>query len=160
MPGPLRPLPDPAARANLARVPEASPTGSRSLPHVADAILEAWGPTRAACLGAAVRGLVDLFADVGGRVPDAWEPCEVMAPSDDDLLVRVLEEVVYLVDARGRVPVVAHLEDVDGAVRGSFGTVAIDAVDQTGALPKGVSRSGARLARRDDEWRARAVVDV
>lgn len=139
---------------------EASPAGYRSLPHVADVILEAWGPSRAACLEAAVRGLVELFVDVGGRAPEAWDSFEVTAANDDDLLARVLEEVVFVVDARGRVPVVADLEDLDGGVRGSLGTVAIDAVEQTGALPKGVSRSGASLARVAGEWRAHAVVDV
>jgi hypothetical protein len=33
-------------------------------------------------------------------------------------------------------------------------------VEVTGAAPKGVSRSGLELARRDGGWVARAIVDV
>ena len=38
--------------------------GHRTVPHTADLRVEAWAPTREACLAEAVRGLVDRFAVV------------------------------------------------------------------------------------------------
>jgi SHS2 domain-containing protein len=42
--------------------------GYRLLPHTADVVVQAWAPTRAACLAEAVRGLVAVFADTAGVV--------------------------------------------------------------------------------------------
>ncbi|HEV8559398.1 MAG TPA: archease [Actinophytocola sp.] len=37
--------------------------GHRAVPHTADIRIEAWAPTREACLGEAVAALVESFAD-------------------------------------------------------------------------------------------------
>ena len=42
--------------------------GYRLLPHTADVVVEAWAPTRMACLAEVVRGLVAVFADITGVV--------------------------------------------------------------------------------------------
>lgn len=158
---PRWPLPSRGASANLWAMADGSASGHRSLPHVADVVLEAWAPTRIGCLEAAVLGLVDLFADAQGRSPTEWVPVAVAADRDDDLLVRLLEEVLFQVDAAGRVPVAVRLEVAAGAeVRGELGTVPVEGVAETGAVPKGVSRSEVVFGPTDHEWRARVVVDV
>lgn len=134
--------------------------GFRVLPHVADLILEAWGPDREACLAAAARGLVATFAEPGDSPPDRRVEVAVDARSDEDLVVRLLEAVVFLVDAEGRVPLTVTVAAAADGVRASFDTVAVDAVTETGALPKGVSRSGVVLAPEGGRWHCRVVVDV
>ena len=134
------------------------------LPHVADVIVEAWAPGRLACFEAAVTGLVATFADARDARPDRDVPFTLAAAADVDLLVRLLEEVIFLVDAEGRVPVAATVGAADGGLRGTFATVAAERVEATGAVPKGVSRSEAEFASEDDagrpRWRCRVTVDV
>jgi SHS2 domain-containing protein len=135
--------------------------GHRLEPHAADVIVEAWGATVASCLEQAVLGMVEAFADVGTAAPIQDVPVDLVADDRGELLVALLEEVIFLVEVGGRVPVAAHLEiDDTGHLVGGLGTVPAGAVDTTGALPKGVSRSGLVVEWVDDEWRARAVVDV
>jgi Archease protein family (MTH1598/TM1083) len=43
--------------------------GHRTRAHTGDVIVEAWGPTREACLEEAALGLVGAFADVSGLAP-------------------------------------------------------------------------------------------
>ena len=73
----------------------------RSIPHTADLRIEAWGPTREECIAEAVRGLVESFAVVAGRQPHgrAWR--HVTARSDEDLLVALIDEVIYRVHVHG-----------------------------------------------------------
>lgn len=139
--------------------------GFRVLPHVADLILEAWGPGRPECFAAAVQGLVATFADAGGTPADRSVGFSVTGATDEDLVVRLLEEVIFLVDAEGRVPVSVTVTDAAaGRLRGSFGTVAVERVEESGALPKGVSRSGVEFACDDagdgHRCRCRVIVDV
>jgi SHS2 domain-containing protein len=132
--------------------------------HVADLILEAWGPDRIECLAAAVTGLVGTFADASGVRPEQSVEFVIGPASDADLLVHLLEEVVYLVDAEGIVPVDVTLAERDGGLAGRFATVSVEQVREVGAVPKGVSRSGAELTRSaapgPARWRGHVVVDV
>ena len=91
----------------LARIRErlASRAGHRTVPHTADLRIEAWAPTREECLAEAVRGLVDSFAVVAGRAPRARARRHLTARLDEDLLVSVIDEVIYRLDADGRIPV-------------------------------------------------------
>jgi len=135
--------------------------GHRLQPHAADVIVEAWGDTVASCLEQAVLGMVEAFADVGAGAPIEDVPVDLAARDHGELLVTLLEEVIFLVEVSGRVPVAAHLElDDSGRLVGRFGTVAVGALDLTGAPPKGVSRSGLALEGAEDAWRAHVVVDV
>lgn len=124
-------------------------------------IVEAWGATLASCLEQAVLGMVEAFAEVGTAAPVEDVTVDLAAEDHGELLVALLEEVIFLVEVGGRVPVAADLAiDDTGRLVGRFGTVPSGAVDATGALPKGVSRSGLVVEWVDDTWRAHAVVDV
>jgi SHS2 domain-containing protein len=105
--------------------------------------------------------MVEAFADVGAAAPVADVTVDLAAEDHGELLVALLEEVIFLVEVGGSVPVTADLAiDEAGHLVGRFGTVPSSAIDATGALPKGVSRSGLVVERLDDGWRAHAVVDV
>ena len=136
-------------------------TGHRVLPHTADVIVEAWAPTRAGCLEALVRGVVDTFADVGTVTATREIPLEVGAARDEEVVVALFDDVCYLLDADGLVVVdVALEEEEDGNFDGTFFVAPVDAVVPTGAAPKGISRSDLQFGAHGTLWRARAIVDV
>ena len=139
----------------------ATEAGHRELPHTADEIVEAWGPTRTACLTEAVHGLVACFADVTDACPTGEHPIDLPGTADDLLLVDLLEEVVYLLDARGEVPVVANLvQPAAGGLTGTFRTAPVHAVAVAGPAPKGIAHSGLWIGRQQGQWRCRFTVDV
>jgi SHS2 domain-containing protein len=132
------------------------------VPHTADLIIEAWGTTALECLEEAARALVETFADVGDIIATDTVPVMFEFPPDDDeALVAVLEEIVYLLDTLDVVPVDVSLEATeDGGVAGYFETAPASQVSVSGAIPKGVSRSQLELHHDHDRWRCRAVIDV
>lgn len=142
------------------RLGERLSRGHRILPHTADAIVEAWAPTKPACLEEAVVGLVALFAGIDGLAPEGEWPVSLPPAPDDQLLVMLLEEVLAAVDVAGEVPVAAEL-DADGeGVRGVLRTVPASVVDVHGAVPKAIAWSGLEFGRSDGGWRCRFTVDV
>lgn len=131
--------------------------GHRALAHTADTIVEAWGPDLAACLEEAVLALVEGFADTTGAEPTSEALLEFDAAAPEDALVAVLEEVIYLLDVRGALPVTVR---VDGG-RAVLGLAPLDAVEPVGPQPKAVALSGLACAPDPDgTWRARATIDV
>jgi SHS2 domain-containing protein len=136
-------------------------TGHRVLPHTADVIVEAWAPTRTACLEELVRGVVETFADVAGVAPTREIPLEISAADDADVVVALLDDVSYLLDADGLVVVDVMLdEEEDGSIDGCFSVAPVDAVTPAGAAPKGASRSELTFATDGTQWRAHVIVDV
>lgn len=79
--------------------------GHRTVPHTADLRIEAWAVTREECLAEAVRGLVGSFAAAADRQPYRRDSRVMAARSDEDLLVALVDEVIYRLDADGEVPV-------------------------------------------------------
>ncbi|WP_334143357.1 archease [Rhabdothermincola sp.] len=146
------------------RGPSSPPAGHRVVPHTADVIIEAWAPTKGQCLEHAVLALVESFVESDpGVEPDAVVaiPFTIDARTDDDQVVALLEEVIYVVETKAVVPIGVQLTvDAEG-VAGTFDTVAAEAVELVGAVPKGVSRHGLEFRLRDrDGWWCRALVDV
>jgi SHS2 domain-containing protein len=128
-------------------------------PHTADLVLEVWGPSREEALAEAVRGLAATYAEPRSEQREE-APFAVRAATDEDLLVGLLDETIYLADARGRVALDATVRrSVDG-VTGTLVTGAADDVDQVGPVPKGVSRSDLVAGPDDGGWRARVTIDV
>lgn len=138
----------------------ALPRGHLLRAHTADEIVEAWGPTREACLEEAVCGLVDSLAEIE-HVARWWRHEVVLEGSDDELLVGLLEEVITLLDADGAVPVVVTVRPHDDGVRAHLWLTGLADVVAVGAAPKGVSRSGLTcLEQAPGRWRATATIDV
>jgi SHS2 domain-containing protein len=109
--------------------PATGASGHGCRPHTADLIIEAWGPSRGECLNEAVRAL----AEVGETTATVPVPLQFDAHVALDLLVRVLEEAVYVVDAVERLPVGICLEDRgDGGLAGHFDTVPLEGLDLPG----------------------------
>jgi len=136
--------------------------GYRLLPHTADLVLAAGGSSRENCLEQAIRGLVASFAETG---PDtrATETvtCVLRPDGDAELLIQALEEVLYLADARGVVPVAVTARHRDhGEVTVELGVVPLSWVTNVGQAPKGVSRHALSFTVVEGGWRCRAIIDV
>lgn len=139
-------------------------SGHRAMPHTADVAIEAWADSREECLAEAVQALVETFADIGEAVPNDSVVLALPEESDEELLVAVLDEVIYQIDVYGRVAVDASIDERTGATKGQvevrLATVPVEAVDQVGAVPKAIALHGLRFGREAGMWRARVVIDV
>lgn len=137
-------------------------TGHRILEHTADIRIEAWAPTFADCVAEAVRALIASFADIPGDiVPSGTHPIRLEPGPADERLVGVLEEVLYLLDARDEVPIrVDVVEADDGGLTSVFETVPLAAVTASGAGPKAISYGDLAIERTANGWRCVVTVDV
>ncbi len=135
-------------------------SGHRTVPHMADLRIEAWAPTRDGCIRQAVLGAVESFLDTSTSGPLHIRRRHLAADRDDDLLVAVLDDVIYLLDTAGEAPVDLRLTEVDGAVDVEFAMVDATTLDQVGAVPKAVSLNELRLLHGEDRWRCSVTLDV
>lgn len=131
-------------------------SGHRVLPHPADVIVQAWAPTPEECITEAVHALVESFADASLARGVGSHDFTVAETSWAERLVAVLEEVVFLLDSRGQVPVAVTVQ-TDSA---SFELADVADADLVGSTPKGISRSGLEFSRIGDTWHCCAIVDV
>ncbi|XTZ17179.1 archease [Micromonospora echinospora] len=135
--------------------------GHRRVPHTADVRVEAWAPTREECLVEAVAALVESFADPGGAASTGSAGFDVPPGGDEDLLVGVLEEVVFRLETEGTLPVAVEVTDAgDGGLRVRWRTVDTDAVELVGAVPKAVSLHGLRFDEGAAGWSCAVTLDV
>ncbi|HZS22538.1 MAG TPA: archease [Pseudonocardiaceae bacterium] len=134
--------------------------GHRTLPHTADLRIEAWAPTREACIAETVAGLVGSFADTTGAVPVQTVITDLAARTDEDALVAVLDEVIYRLDTEHTVPLAVNIEPCGTGVRIRLELTAVDSVEFTGAIPKAVTLHQLRLVHGPEGWSSAATVDV
>ncbi|WP_375484832.1 archease [uncultured Mycobacterium sp.] len=134
--------------------------GHRTLPHPADITIEAWAPTREACLAEAVMGLTESFVDVSDAAPLRTITSELGATNDSDRLVVALDELIYLLDTQGVVPLSADIDIASETMWLTMPVASINDVTPIGAVPKAVALSGLEFGRTGDQWRCRATIDV
>jgi len=144
------------------RLAQGAGRGHRTVPHTADLRVEAWGPTREACLAEAVRGLVDSFAVVAAARPRHTAERRFTASSDEDLLVAVIEEVIYRLDADGEIPVTAAVRPApDGGVVLTLPLADVHEAEITGAVPKAASLHDLHCAPdAAGRWSCGIIIDV
>lgn len=136
--------------------------GYRRVPHTADVRIEAWAPTREECVERAVAAMVDGFVELPGEPVGARE-AEFRVPraADPDLLVGVLDEVIYRMDTTGEVPAgVAVSAAPDGGLAVRLRVVDAGQVRVVGAVPKAVSLHELRFGPDQDGWSGRVTLDV
>jgi SHS2 domain-containing protein len=145
---------------------ERSGSGHRAVPHTADVRVQAWSPTLEGCIGEAVRAVVDGFADASGARLVGERECALTARTDEDLLVSVLEEVIYRMDAHGEIPLeveVGAIRDAVGEGRESsvcFRMADAGTVELIGTVPKAVALHDLRLQGGPGGWTCRVTLDV
>jgi SHS2 domain-containing protein len=139
---------------------ERSSQGHRCLPHTADVRVEAWALSREGCLAEAVSALVDTFADTAGARPSGTAEFRVEPGSDEDMLVAVLDEVIYRLDTEGELPLDTEVRAADGGLVVRWRTIGTDAVELVGAVPKAVSLHELRFAPDEAGWSCAVTLDV
>jgi SHS2 domain-containing protein len=140
-----------------------SACGHRTVPHTADLRIEAWAPTRGGCIRQAVLAVVESFIDLESAHPDRTRVRRVTADRDDDLLVAVLEEVIYLLDTAGEATVDLELQDltdVGDGVDVTFAMADASTLLQGGAVPKAVSLNELQFSHNRNGWRCLVTLDV
>lgn len=130
------------------------------MPHTADLRIEAWAPTRDGCIRQAVLGTVATFLDTSSARPKRTLVRRLTASGDDDLLVAVLDEVIYLLDTAGEAPVDVAVSGADGGVDVAFEMADAGMLSQVGAIPKGVSLNELRFSRDRNGCRCAVTLDV
>jgi len=132
--------------------------------HTADIAVEATGNSLESVFAAVADGFAAASCD---DIPDTGDrfPISVVAESREALLFDYLDELVYLRDVRGELPVdheVTYIDRSDGStgwsLEASARGVALDRIDAREI--KAVTYSEMRLERTDDGWEAYVVFDV
>ncbi|MGW1678345.1 archease [Saccharopolyspora sp. NPDC002376] len=131
----------------------------RFLPHTADIRFEAWGTTRDECLEQAARALVDSFVDSSAAVPARTATVELDG-GDEQVLLAVLDEIIYRLDAEGTVPRAVDVRTTPAGIALTLSEVDTDQVEFTGATPKAISLHGFSFIHDDNGWRCTVTVDV
>ncbi|WP_229401644.1 archease [Micromonospora okii] len=134
--------------------------GHRAVPHTADVRIEAWAPDREGCLAEAVPAMVETFADPAGAGGGTEAAFDVPAGDDEDLLVAVLDEVIFRLETEGVLPVAAEVAAVGGGLRVRWRVVDSEAVELVGAVPKAVSLHGLRFGPDAAGWSCAVTLDV
>ncbi|MFC0007696.1 archease [Micromonospora siamensis] len=135
--------------------------GHRAVPHTADVRIEAWAPRREECVAEAVTALVETFADTSGAAPGAETGFTVPAAADPDLLVGVLDEVIFRLETEGTLPLEVRVTAApDGGLRVRWRGTDTDAVEPVGAVPKAVSLHELRFGPDRGGWSCALTLDV
>ena len=138
-----------------------SRSGHRALPHTADVIIEAWGPDLVTCCQEAVAGLIGIYAEPGRARVVAERDVHVTPGRVDDMLVDLLDEVVFALDVAEGIPVGARVHaGTDGGMVARLALADPATVDPAGAVPKAIARSGLEVTRTSGAVRCRFLVDV
>ena len=84
--------------------------------------------------------------------------------TDEDLLVRVLNDVIYQFEVHRRLPVDISIDPAAGDTQGQaevrFAAAPADEADLVGAVPKAVSLHELRFAPTGGLWRCHVTVDT
>ncbi|WP_235437848.1 archease [Kitasatospora griseola] len=142
-----------------------SRSGHRAVPHTADMRVEAWAPTAEGCIGEAVRAVVEGFADTSKARQVAEREHTATAGTDEDLLVSVLDEVIYRMDTDGEIPLDTEVGTIRDTGEGRslsvrFRMADADTAELVGAVPKAVALHGLHLRGGPDGWTCQVTLDV
>jgi len=135
--------------------------GFTLLPHTADVRLSAWESTVEGCLAEAVRGLVSIVADLPDLEARRSVPFRLDPAPESELLVELLDEVIFVLDTENAVPVdITVARNKDGTFVGEFGVVDRADVSVVGPAPKAVTRHDLEFGQDGTDWRCEVTIDV
>ncbi|WP_189045471.1 archease [Micromonospora sonchi] len=135
--------------------------GHRCVPHTADVRIEAWAPDREGCVAEAVAALVESFTDPAGASPNAEREFHAPPAADDDLLVGVLDEVIFRMETADELPLTTEVtDDGAGGLLVRWRTTGTAEVELTGAVPKAVSLHELRFSGDGTGWSCTVTLDV
>lgn len=135
--------------------------GYRTVPHTADLRIEAWAQSRDECVAQALRGLIASFADISDVRPARVLERLMTAGSDADLLAAAADEVIYILDVEGEIPVSVQVRPAGAGIVVVLALARAEVVEIIGAVPKAVSFHELRCGPDPTgRWSARVTIDV
>jgi SHS2 domain-containing protein len=135
--------------------------GYRAVPHTADLRVEAWAESRDECVAQALRGLIASFADISDVQPARVLERLMTAGSDADLLAAAADEVIYILDVEGEIPVSIQARPTGAGIVVVLALARAECVEIIGAVPKAVSLHGLRCEPdATGRWSASMTIDV
>jgi SHS2 domain-containing protein len=135
--------------------------GYRTVPHTADLRIEAWAESRDECVAEALRGLIASFADISDMQPARVLERPLTASSEADLLASAADEVIYILDVEGEIPVSVKVRPAGAGIVVVLALAQAEVAEITGAVPKAVSFHGLRCeAEATGRWSASMTIDV
>ncbi len=134
--------------------------GHRTLPHTADTRIQAWAPTIGECIAQAVLGTAGSFLDLDGAASTSERDLHVEPGEPQDRLVAVLDEVIYLMDTTGQIPIKATAVHDQNRLRLHLTMADLTAIPQTGAVPKAVALHQLTFEHRAGQWTCTVTLDV
>ena len=135
--------------------------GYRAVPHTADLRIEAWAQSRNECVAEALRGLIASFADISDAQPARVLERLMTAGSDADLLASAADEVIYILDVEGEIPVSVQARPASAGIAVVLALARAELAEITGAAPKAVSFHGLRCEPdATGRWSASMTIDV
>jgi len=99
---------------------QTTPAGYRTLDHVTDALIEAWGPTFEEALVQAALGLFDTMVDAGNVKPALEEELSVEGHDELELVYNWLEQLLLSFEIKQQVLTHFHINSIkktDGNIR-------------------------------------------
>ncbi|MCQ4082821.1 archease [Streptomyces sp. RB6PN25] len=108
----------------------------------------------------AVHGVVDAFVDTTDAQALRRHEVVLGGERDEDLLVALLDEVVYRLDVADEIPVDVELAPLLGGLRAVFHMADALSLPVTGAAPKAVTLHGLSFAHGTDGWSCSVTLDV
>jgi len=105
---------------------------------------------------------VDSFAVVAAARPRRTAERRFIAGSDEDLLVAIIDEVIYRLDADGEIPVTVDVRPApDGGVVLAMQLADVGEAEITGAAPKAATLHDLRCAPGPaGQWSCGITIDV
>jgi SHS2 domain-containing protein len=135
--------------------------GYRTVPHTADLRIEAWAESRDECVAEALRGLIACFADISDVQPARVLERLMPAGTDTDLLASAADEVIYILDVQGEIPVSVQVRPAGAGIVVVLALARAECIEIIGAVPKAVSFHGLRCEPyATDRWSASMTIDV
>jgi len=133
--------------------------GYRSLPHTADLRIHAWAPSQPQCLRTAVLGVRDSIADVTHAPVVRTVDRMLHATDNADALARALDELIYILDVAGLLPLDLTVTAVPEGywLRMPMGALADVELWVT---PKAVALQDLHFAYDGAKWNAAVTIDV
>jgi SHS2 domain-containing protein len=123
--------------------------------------IEAWAESRDECVAEALRGLIASFADISDMQPARVLERPITASSDADLLASAADEVIYILDVEGEIPVSVQVRPAGAGIVVVLALARAELAEITGAVPKAVSFHGLRCEPdATGRWSASMTIDV
>ncbi len=130
--------------------------------HTADIGLVARGSTPEEVFTHAAMGLVDLMVDPAGLRDETHLEVSVSAPDREALLVAWLNELLYLLDARGFLPRrcrITRLSETELAAE-LFGDHLEPRRHAVRRMVKAATYHGLSVSQTGEQWEARVILDL